>query len=72
MGRGFDCALIPDAMSVGGMDLQAPAFCGSGKGLATKGTRTANTKMALDGSLDKTVCCAWPLHLLILHYNLYT
>jgi hypothetical protein len=56
--RGFDCLVIPGAMSQNGNALNGIEFCGASKGLVSMGTITADATSAQPGGLfNKTICC---------------
>ena len=56
--RGYDCLVIPGALSEDGLGLFANEFCGASKGLASLGSFTADvTKVVTQARFDRSICC---------------
>ena len=55
--RGYDCLIIPGAMSKDGRALIANEFCGADLGLASQGSRTAiSMGVQKNPLINKTIC----------------
>ena len=56
--RGYDCLVIPGALSENGLGLFANEFCGASKGLASLGSFTADvTKIVTQARFNISICC---------------